>query len=239
MRWDSIQPDLLKRVELAPGGTRLADAVEESLDLNGVTDVLDLCPGAGVVASLLARDYQKKITCIVDDPASEELTEAAAQVLGVSDRVRVIPGKAKAVPVGSEEFQRIYAIGHPFTPSPSHENASELYRVLAPGGIVCIAGPVAFTNETPDYFKPALMEFGDVRVRTPAYGALMFSREGFHIVIAEYLPEAWDRWNEWLENSPPEAIPDILRRAIIEDGGRWLSLGLVVLRKPPRPNWAL
>jgi hypothetical protein len=133
----------------------------------------------------------------------------------------------------------VFCIGNPFFPSASSEIADELLRVLKPDGFIGFAGPVSFQNDTPKYMEAGLVEFPGVRLRTPAWTALQYSKEGFHIFNAEYIHGAWDLWTDWLKSAPEGRVPSSFRNAIAEDGGRWLSLGLIVLRKPPRPRWAL
>ncbi len=234
MRWDTYEPDIVKQVSLAPGGTALAGALIERLELQDGINVLDLDPGPGVVAAVVAKEYGVKVTCIVDDSGSESALEDKAKVLGAADLVRVIPGKITEIPTPSEEFQSVYCLGHPFFPSPKSALARELYRVLAPDGVIAFAGPASLTNYTPDHMKNAFDGYGDIVLRTPAYTALLFAREGFHILTAEFMAGAWDHWMAWLEDDSGE-----FRKAALEDGGRWLSLGLIVLKKPPKPKWAV
>jgi ubiquinone/menaquinone biosynthesis C-methylase UbiE len=239
MHWNDYEPELRKRANYIPGGTTVADILVEALEPAENQKILDLCPGPGILPSLIAKEFGAELTVLASNSDEERLAESTAQALGVLSRVRVIPGSVSAIPIAAEEFDRIYGMAYPFSPVASPTNAREVYRVLAPHGSVCFAGPAAFRNDTPEYFEHVLSEFDNVSVRTPAYTALMYSREGFHIIAAEYINGAWDRWLEWLEVAPPELLSENLRRAIIEDGGRWLSLGLITLRKPPRPSWAI
>ena len=239
MRWDTYDPEIREHAGLMPGGTDLVDALTAIMEFKPGQNVLDLCPGNGVVSALVAKEFQVDVTSIVDEAEEEAQAEASAKLVGMSDRVRVIPGAPVAIPVPSDEFQRIFCIGQPFLPPPVSELAKELYRVVSADGIVGLAGPAAMTNAIPDYMRDALEELGGIKLRTPAYTALHFSHEGFHILNAEFLPEAWDHWMAWLGSLQPEAISDKVRNAFLEDGGRWLSLGLIILRKPPRPGWAV
>jgi len=239
MRWDTYDPEIREHASMSPGGTALVDALVSALQIEPGQHILDLCPGNGLVAAVMAKELGVDVTCIADDPDHEARAEASARLLGVSDRVRVIPAGPSAIPVPAEDFHRVLCVGNPFLPIPTPELARELHRVLVADGVMGLAGPTSMSNDTPGYMRSSLSDFGTVILKTPAYTALLFSREGFHIVNAEYLPGSWDKWTEWLGIIPDESIFNALRRAIAEDGGQWLSLGLIVLRKPPKPSWAV
>ncbi len=238
MRWETCEPDIRERMSRRPGGEYVADALLEALELAEGLKVLDLSGGDGVLSALMAKEYGVDVTCVAEDASSEAESEASAKKLGVADRVRVIPGKPWSLAVRSEEFARVLCLGNPVLPNASPEAAKELYRVLGSDGTLGFAGPVSLGNTTPDYMRVAMAGFEGKALKTPAYTALMFSREGFHIAKAEYLGGAWDHWLRWLD-APADSIPEKLREGIIEDGGRWLSMGLIVLKKPPKPRWAL
>ena len=237
--WDNYPQEYLRQLELAPGGLALAAALIASLEPKEGQHWLDFCPGPEVLAAIIANELGIKVTSIVRDPRSEILLEDAADELGVSDLVRVIPGEKASMPVPSEEFDRIFCLGNPFIPPPSPELADEVLRVMKPGGMVGFAGPSSLRNDTPQYMEQGLMDFHAGRLRTPAWTALQLSREGFHIAVAEYVQGTWDLWKKWLEIVPQGYVPDSFRKALVEDGGRWLSLSVVVLRKPPKPDWAV
>jgi cyclopropane fatty-acyl-phospholipid synthase-like methyltransferase len=239
MHWDTYSPEIKALASRVPGGPYLIDRIVEYLDIEQGRKVLNICPGTGIVGAMIAKEFDVDTTVTIADAATESDAEARAKELGVSKRVNVIPASPDALPEPSEEYDRILCIGTPFFVRANPEVARELHRVLNADGMIGIAGPMSLRNETPDYMQDGLAEYPGVVLRTPAYTALTFSREGFHIVKAEYIPDAWDRWKDWLDAMPAGDVPDEFRRAVTEDGGRWLSLGLILLRKPPRPEWAV
>jgi len=239
MHWDNIDSGILRMVAGSPGGTSIADALFRKLDIKPGMKILDISPGPGILASIVAKQYGVRMTTLVGGADDESATESAKAKIGVGDNVRVIPGTVTTIPEPSEEFDVIFSMGYPFNPPPESMFAKEIYRVLAPDGVVGIAGPCGIANFAPEYFESALEEAGVSDVKTPAYAALMFAREGFHILTAEFFPDARDHWNAWLKSAPSGIVTDSLRRALVEDNGRWMSLGLVVLKKPPKPAWAL
>jgi ubiquinone/menaquinone biosynthesis C-methylase UbiE len=239
MRWESYKSDLIELAGFAPGGTALADKLVESLMLEPGLHVLDICTGQGVLASIVASEFDVEVTCLALDDRTESSAHAAAAALGVSGRVKVVTGLPAAIPLPAESFQRVYCLAHPYPHAASPGVVREIYRILAADGIIGLAGPAALSNETPGYMREALRELEGVTLRTPAYTALLFAREGFYIATAEYFSESFDHWQEWLRHAPPEIASDAMRKAVEEDGGRWLALGLMILRKPPKPEWAV
>ncbi|HDS30162.1 MAG TPA: class I SAM-dependent methyltransferase [Firmicutes bacterium] len=239
MRWETIEPDLRKRLWLAPGSTSLANELVSALHLAPGQKALDISPGTGVLASMAAREHRVDVTCIANEPKTEAAIETVAAALGVSDRVTVAHGTPSDTKLNPDEFDRIYSLGQPWIPLADHGVISEIYRVLKPDGFVGLAGPAAIINSTPDYMESVVKNVDGARLKTPAYTALMFAQEGFHIVNAEFYPHSYDHWIAWLREAPAELVTDDFRRAVIQDSGRWLALGLIVLRKPPRPSWAV
>lgn len=230
-----IRQDLMRR----PGGAALVDALIQGLEIQPDQSVLDILPGHGAVSALLAANYGAKVTALAQDPSAESAIEETASRLGLSGRIKVVPGPIAAIPLPSESFDRIVKVADPF-PIPATPGAvAEFHRVLAPDGLLGMAGAAAISNIVPDYMKDAFKSSSSAVFRTPAYAALTYAQEGFHIVRAEFFPEGYDHWLEWLKGSASESVHETFRKAVIEDGGRWLTLGLIILRKPPKPPWAV
>ncbi|MFH1677028.1 MAG: class I SAM-dependent methyltransferase [bacterium] len=244
MNWKDIDPKSLDSLKHIPGGRALADRLVNAFIIDSSMNLLDLSPGDGIFASAIAREFNCEVTCLTDDKSVEDEIRKNAEKFGVSSKVKTITGTSLSIPVQAEVFHLVYCLSDAYPSSYTPEVIRELYRVLVSDGVIGLAGPASFKNDPPPYMKNALTDLRGVNIKTPAFSALMFAREGFHIIIAEYVPDAFDLLNEWLqwapsEKSDPNALPDEFRRAIVEDGGRWLSLGLVVLRKPPKPPWAI
>jgi len=239
MSWDMPETELRDQFNSIPGGIDLAKALVSQINPGPDSRALEITPGGAVIATMLAKDTNSNITFVAKNATIEAEAESLASSSGVSDKIRIIPASPLNLPLPAEEFNFVYGIGWPFNPHVTPELAREIYRVLVPDGVLTMAGPVSINNSFPDYMKDAIDDYPGVKPATPAYSALLFAREGFHIVTAEFFGGAWDYWNEWLEIAPPELVTDNLRNAIAEDGGRWLSLGIITLRKPPRPAWAV
>ena len=59
-----------------------------------------------------------------------------------------------------------------------------------------------------------------------------FASVGFEVVEAELAPDAWVWWEEYCYHGCREAEAQV----ILEDGGRWISFGYVIARKPEEPT---
>jgi len=239
MHWEKYPPDLLKHAARIPGGTALIDHLLNLLEIQDGQHLLDLSPGDGLVSAVVAREHDVKITALASDAEMEAASESMIGHMGVSDRVSVIPGTPVAIPLPAEEFHRVFYIAHPFPIPATPGVIAEVHRMLGPDALIGMAGPASMTNRPPEYMTNALREIEGGSFRTPAFTALLYAQQGLHVVRAEYLPEAYDHWRQWLEKAPKNGVPDTFRRAVIEDAGRWLSLGVIILRKPPRPTWAV
>jgi cyclopropane fatty-acyl-phospholipid synthase-like methyltransferase len=239
MQLEAFGPEIRRDLSRRPGGAALVDALIQGLEIQPDRNVLDVLPGHGAVSALLAANSGAKVTALAQDPSAESATEETASRLGLSARITVVPGPIAAIPLPSEHFDRIVSVADPFPVAAAPGSIAEFHRVLAPDGLLGMAGAASFSSHVPDYMVNALREHPGVRFRTPAYTALMYAQEGFHIVRAEYFPDGYDYWREWLKTAPAEIVHETFREAVIEDGGRWLSLGLIILRKPPKPPWAV
>ena len=112
----------------------------------------------------------------------------------------------------------------------------EIYRVLRPGGVFGLGEPMHLDVEIPDDLRSLVAEGPDpwvnyfVTLHETIDGVLS---AGFVVEEAAYAPDARCWWQEYAEYDPmcsqdPEGDP--LRIEV--DGGRWLSFGYVIARKP-------
>ena len=113
---------------------------------------------------------------------------------------------------------------------------AEIYRVLKPGGVFGLGEPMHLNVEIPADLAPLVTQgneswancFATIRETETACQSV-----GFEIVETDYVPDARLWWKEYAEYDPGcQAESDGDRRAIQVDGGRWLSFGYVVAKKP-------
>jgi cyclopropane fatty-acyl-phospholipid synthase-like methyltransferase len=117
---------------------------------------------------------------------------------------------------------------------------AEIYRILRPGGIFGLGEPMHRESPIPADLYPIYTKGGGVGPEgwadcfaTVAETVNLCRQAGFEVVEADYAPDAWDWWQEFTEHDPhchtdPHGEANVIR----QDGGRWLSYGYVIARKP-------
>lgn len=116
---------------------------------------------------------------------------------------------------------------------------AEIHRILRPGGVFGLGEPMHLDVPIPSDLAPIYTKGEGVG---PEGWAKCFAtidettracREaGFHILEADYAPDAWKWWDEFTRHDPHcKADPDGEAKIIQQDGGRWLSYGYVIAQK--------
>ena len=96
--------------------------------------VLDVGCGTGYAAYLLAKEYQVDVAAVDITPAVLEEAKKRVTREKVSDKVKVIEGDAHAIPFPSDTFDAVLAESVLIFCEKA-KVASEVYRVLKPGGV--------------------------------------------------------------------------------------------------------
>lgn len=111
-----------------------------ALRLTGSEQVLDVGFGGGVGLELVRRRLTSGRVVGID--ISAEMAVAAARRFA-GDRVRVLQTDVAALPFADASFDRAYSVNSVFFwPDPA-AGLAEIHRVLRPGGLAVIAGPMA------------------------------------------------------------------------------------------------
>jgi hypothetical protein len=116
----------------------------------------------------------------------------------------------------------------------------EIFRILRPGGIFGLGEPMHLDVPIPPDLAAIYTQgngagpdgwakcFATVDETTAACRGA-----GFEILEAGYAPQGWRWWDEFRKNDPGcRADPEGEAKIIQQDGGRWLSYGYVIARKP-------
>jgi hypothetical protein len=117
---------------------------------------------------------------------------------------------------------------------------AEIYRILRPGGVFGLGEPMHLDTAVPADLYPIYTQGGGVGPEgwaecfaTVAETSNLCRQAGFEVLEADYAPDAWSWWQEFTEYDPHcQADPQGEAKVIRQDGGRWLSYGYVIARKP-------
>jgi hypothetical protein len=117
---------------------------------------------------------------------------------------------------------------------------SEIFRILRPGGIFGLGEPMHLDVPIPTDLAHIYTQGrgvgpeGWAKCFATAEETTESCREtGFDILEAGYAPDGWDWWEQFSRNDPYcKSNPEGEAKIIQQDGGRWLTYGYVIARKP-------
>ena len=122
-----------------PGGPAMTRRLARMVDLLPGMKVLDLASGSGATALLLAAEYGADVTGVERSPALTKRAGILALDARLSDHVRFVVGDAESLPFSSDSFD-ILICECAFCTFPDKATAaSEMARVLRPGGRIGIS----------------------------------------------------------------------------------------------------
>jgi SAM-dependent methyltransferase len=221
-----------------PGTLEMALPLVEAVGIRPGMRVLEVGGGSGQVATVLAAHWDVDVVVLEPWHGGGRIQTRAAAA-GVGQRVLALKLKAQDLGIFAEgTFDAVISIGS-FEMIGDERPAAlaQLVRVTRPGGGIGIAEPMGLPAPIP----PEVADL-DVRChghkpgfrnsfRTVEWNRSLFGEHGLVVTDADayYFPEA-HRW--WLDYAAEGNISPQEQELIRTDGGRWLSLGLVVGRKP-------
>jgi SAM-dependent methyltransferase len=209
-------------------GSAATKAIEAAGIESGLT-VLDVACGTGN-ATIPAAETGARVTGLDITPKLLDMARAAAADAGAE--IEFVEGDAGAMPFEDASFDRVISLfGCMFVPDHS-QAASELARVLAPGGKLAVLGwtPDGVNGQMfgvsskhmpppPEGFQPPILWGDEDHIREIFDGTgleLSFERG----VVAQKL-ESIEAAMSWLENDVP---PTVAAKAALEPQGKWEAL---------------
>ena len=201
-----------------PGTLEMALPLIEAVAIKPGMRVLEIGAGSGKVACILAKHWN--VTVIALEPWSDGADiQARAAREGVWDRVISMKLEVQNLPFSRDSFDAVIAFGTLEMIGQDRSIALEqIKKVLKPGSSFGIAE--AMNLDVP---KPSF-EFD-----TLEQNRALFQHHGFEISHASYFKDGF-QW--WLDNADRIQKHDEHERLVRADGGRSLSLGMIVGRKP-------
>ena len=129
---------LLVGESLHPGGLELTRHLGNRLRLGPADRVLDVACGTGTTSVLLAQEFGCHVTGVDYGAQQIERATAAAAAAGFAVRTAFEVGDAESLPFDAGSFTAVICECAFCTFPSKAQAASEMYRVLAPGGRVGI-----------------------------------------------------------------------------------------------------
>jgi SAM-dependent methyltransferase len=132
-----------------PGGLALTRRLADLLGLTPAQRVLDVASGRGTTALMLAGDYGVRVDGVDLSAANVALAQGAARAAGLAARAVFTLGDAEALPYPDAVFDAVLCECALCTFPDKPTAATELARVLRPGGRVGITDVVADPSRLP------------------------------------------------------------------------------------------
>ena len=152
---------------------------------------------------------------------------------GVASRVLALKVYAQNVPFADGTFCAVLSIGSFEMIAEKRPHAlAETIRVARPGVRIGIAEPMCHSEPMPEDLanldRDGGLGFGRC-FRTLPWNRALFADHGLRVTCATHFREGFQWWVEYLAEAKASSAA---REFILRDGGRWLSLGMVVGEKP-------
>ena len=220
-----------------PGTLEMALPLIEAVGIRAGMRVLEVGGGSGQVAAILAAHWRVDVVAL-EPWAGGARIQARAAAAGVGQRVLALKLKAQDLGIFAEStFDAVISIGSfEMIGDERPEALEQLVRVATPGARIGIAEPMCLPGPVP----PDVLEldrrykqgkWSEYYFRTVDWNRALFARHGLAVARSDafYFPDAY-AW--WLDYAAEGKISREEQELIRTDGGRWLSLGLVVGQKP-------
>ena len=224
-----------------PGGLKLAEFIADKISLTPDSRLIDIGTYKGIQTCFLAKTYGVQIVGIDPNPTFIERLAHNALAWEVSDRVLALRASVPETGFANDSFDAAYSTTtfemiRGFSGEEAYrECLSEVLRILRPGALFGFGEPMHLDVEIP----PDLSIYTSGSSAGPDGWAKCsatinetreaFQATGFEIIESDYAPDSWTWWDEFSKYSGVDGSEsDIIQ----QDGGRWLSFGYIIAKKP-------
>ncbi|MFC1736106.1 SAM-dependent methyltransferase [Candidatus Hydrogenedentota bacterium] len=230
-----------------PGGFKLTEFITDKINLKPGDRLLDIGTNWGYQTCFLAKEYDVFVVGIDpgDDPFKgskvpnvEGLMENAVD-WGVEDKVLGVKVGVPDTKFADNSFNVAYSTTmfemiRGFQGEDKYrECLAEALRVLRPGGLFGYGDPMHLDVPVPADLLPLVEDDFAKCFATLEETVDAFESVGFEIIEADLAPDAALWWKEYAQHDLGcKANPEDDPRTIEVDGGRWLTFGYLIARKP-------
>jgi MPBQ/MSBQ methyltransferase len=162
---------------------------DESLELGQLKEpgisVVDVGSGTGFTTQGIVRQVPpKQVTCVDQSPQQMAKAKAKADLQGCT----FLLGDAENIPLPTDHFDRYVSAGSiEYWPDPQ-QGVAEAYRVIKPGGIALLIGPLEPVNRFSRFIAETWMLFP-----SEAEYREWYEKAGFTDIQVRYVRPAWYR----------------------------------------------
>ena len=176
--------DLGQVDEFHIGGQVATENLLDELNISSDHCVLDVGCGLGGASRFAAQRYGCRVTGVDLTREYVETGQVLCSWVGLSDRIRLERGDATALSYPDDEFDRAYVMHVGMNIADKRSLASELHRVLRPGGKLGIYDVMRIGDGDLHFPVPWAMEPVGSAVATPDEYKAVLQAAGF-LIIAE------------------------------------------------------
>lgn len=179
------------------------------LETSGI-DVVDVGSGTGFTTQGIVQQVpSRKVTCIDQSPHQMAHAKAKSDLRGC----QFLQGDAENLPFVDDQFDRYVSAGSiEYWPDPQ-KGICESYRVIKPGGIVLMIGPLRPRNAIARFIADAWMLFPE-----EAEYEKWYENAGFTDIQKKYVAPAWvnkEKYGVAIAGRKPQPGPSPLSAAAV------------------------
>ncbi|WP_438350656.1 methyltransferase domain-containing protein [Paenibacillus sp. FA6] len=210
---------------LGAGSYEMALPLVNALNITAGMRVLEVGAGTGQVAATLAKFWGVSVITLEPWESLKDIQEYSSEQ-GVENQVLPLNINAKCMPFADESFDAVLSIGSFFMIEERELALKEIIRVTRKEGYIGIGEPMCTQNPIPiELEQYEIFESYKKWLRSVKWNSNLFEQYGLTIEENYYFEDSY----QWMIDN--FRYYDGEKDFILQDEGRWLSLGLVVGRK--------